>query len=104
MGICSARAWRPARIFSRSSDVSFLPFSRAPSRASRDHDEVELLGGSVSADLDRALVIGVERESVKPELIAVYLPISQFVQEVCAVAFVNESLAQSRQEGCPERP
>ena len=49
-----------------------MPFSRAPPRASRDHDEVELLGGSVSADLDRALVIGVERESVKPELIAVY--------------------------------
>jgi hypothetical protein len=40
-------------------------------------------------------------QDAAPESIAVYLPISQFVQVVCAVTSVNESLSQLTQAGRP---
>ena len=85
-----------------------MPFSRAPPRASRDHDEVELLGGSVSADLDRALVIGVERverearvdRGVRQHLVVTRddLPAAQVHAERLAVR--NEPLSHVARHRC----
>ena len=52
LGICSACAWQPAP--SSRGSRTFLLEHRLELLVV--HDEVELLGGSVGADLDRALV------------------------------------------------